>query len=211
MPDELYEYLLAHSSGPDDLQSQLIDETAALGTVARMQIAPEQGTFLTLLVRATGARRAIEVGTFTGYSSLAIARGLPPGGLLVCCDVSDEWTEIARRYWHKAGVAERIRLELGPALQTLRGLPTDEPFDLAFIDADKGNYLHYYEELLRLVRPGGLILADNVLWSGRVVDPEDRSDDTGAIRDFNRRLAADDRVEIVMLPLADGLTMALVK
>ena len=140
-----------------------------------MQVAPEQGAFLTLLTRLVGARRAIEVGTFTGYSSLCIARGLPAGGELLCCDVSEEWTAVARRFWEKAGVADKIELRIAPAAETLRALPAREDWDLAFIDADKPGYPVYYEEILRRLRPGGLILADNVLWMGRVADPSRRT------------------------------------
>src|SRR5262245_7096134 len=172
-----------------------------------MQIAPEQGAFMTLLARAIGAVRAIEIGTFTGYSALCIARGLAPGGRLICCDVSSEWTALGRRHWEQAGVAERIDLRIAPALETLRALPAEPRFDLAFIDADKTNYANYYEELLRLLRPGGLILVDNVLWNGGVIDPARRDESTVAIRTFNERVSRDPRVDCVMLPISDGLTM----
>jgi len=193
---EVHAYLLAHGSPPDEVQRRLIEETEALGGIARMQVAPEQGTFLTLLARVTGARRVVEVGTFTGYSALCLARGLPEGGELLCCDVSEEWTAIARRHWDAAGVGARIELRLGPALDTLRSLPSEPTIDLAFIDADKGGYAGYYEELLARLRPGGLILVDNVLWSGRVVDPpaDDDDDDTVALRAFNDLVAGDARV-----------------
>jgi caffeoyl-CoA O-methyltransferase len=205
---ELADYLVAHGTPPDDVQTQLIAETAALGPVAGMQVAPEQGAFLTILTHAIGARRAIEIGTFTGYSALCIARGLPDDGRLLCCDVSEEWTAIGRRYWEKAGVADRIDLEIAPALETIRKLGTTNTFDLAFIDADKPNYWNYYEALLAKIKPNGLILVDNVLWGGNVVNPDASDENTKAIKEFNDRLAADDRVETVMLPISDGLTIA---
>ena len=205
---EIHGYLVAHGTPPDALQRELIEETKALGGISLMQIAPEQGAFLTILTRLIGARRAIEVGTFTGYSSLCIARGLPADGHLLCCDVSEEWTAIARRAWEKGGVADRIELRIGPAADTLRSLPRNEPVDLAFIDADKPSYAVYYEELLLRMRPGGVILVDNVLWGGSVVDPYDASENTEAIRRFNEKLAEDERVDRVMLPIADGLTLA---
>jgi caffeoyl-CoA O-methyltransferase len=203
----VHEYLLRHGSPPDALAQALIDETRALGGISLMQIAPEQGAFLTLLTRAIGARRAIEVGTFTGYSALCIARGLPADGRLLCCDVSEEWTAIARRYWQKAGLADRIELRLGPAAETLAALPAEPVFDLAFIDADKGGYPAYYEAILPRLRPGGLILVDNVLWFGRVADPAADDEATAHIRAFNAKVAADPRVEAVMLPIGDGLTI----
>jgi caffeoyl-CoA O-methyltransferase len=205
---EVHQYLVEHGTPPDDLQRGLIEETRKLGRIAGMQIAPEQGAFMTLLAGLIGARKAIEVGTFTGYSALCLARGLPEDGQLICCDVSEEWTSIGRPYWEKAGVAHKIDLRIGPALDTLRGLPEERSFDLAFIDADKGSYLAYYEELLKRIRPGGAILVDNVLWSGRVADPEASDENTVAIRAFNDALAADPRVECVMLPISDGLTLA---
>jgi caffeoyl-CoA O-methyltransferase len=172
-----------------------------------MQIAPEQGAFMTLLARAIGAKRVIEVGTFTGYSALCIARGLPDEGRLLACDVSEEWTAIAARYWKRAGVADRIELRLGPALDTLRALPVEARFDMGFIDADKPSYPAYYEEILVRLRPGGLILVDNVLWFGRVVDPAADDPQTAAIRAFNDQVAADPRVDCSMLPVSDGLTI----
>lgn len=205
---ELHAYLVEHGTPPDALQRELMEETRALGGLAVMQIAPEQGALLTLLARAIGARRAVEVGTFTGYSALCIARGLPPEGELLACDTSEEWTRIARRYWERDGVAGRIRLALGPAAETLRALPEEERFDLAFVDADKESYLVYYEEILRRLRPGGLLLADNVLWGGRVIDASDSEASTRAIREFNEHVAKDERVDRVMLPVADGLTIA---
>jgi caffeoyl-CoA O-methyltransferase len=205
---ELHRYLVDHGTPPDALQEELIEETAKLGGIAMMQIAPEQGAFMTMLTRVIGARRAIEVGTFTGYSALCIARGLQAGGRLLCCDVSDEWTSIGRRFWERDGVADRIELRLGPALDTLQSLPVEPAFDLAFIDADKQNYPNYYEQVLTRLRPNGVILVDNVLWGGRVTDPEAEDADTKAIRAFNDRVASDDRVDTGMLTLGDGLTLA---
>lgn len=203
----VHEYLVRHGSPPDALAQELIDETRALGGISLMQIAPEQGALLTLLARAIGARRALEVGTFTGYSALCIARGLPADGRLLCCDVSEEWTAIARRYWARAGLAERIELRLGPAAETLAALPAAPAFDLAFLDADKGGYPAYYEAILPRLRPGGLLLVDNVLWFGRVADPAADDEATGQIRAFNAKVAGDPRVEAVMLPVGDGLTL----
>jgi caffeoyl-CoA O-methyltransferase len=202
---ELGEYVEAHSDRPDEVLAELAERTAALGEVARMQISPEQGALLQLLTAAIGARHAVEVGTFTGYSSVCIARGLAEGGRLLCCDVSEEWTALARDAWSRAGLEDRIELRLGPAAETLEALPHDPPVDLAFIDADKGGYLGYYEALVSRLRPGGLVLVDNVLWSGRVVDPDDHDPDTEAIRAFNDHVAADDRVDRVLVPIADGL------
>jgi caffeoyl-CoA O-methyltransferase len=204
---ELASYLVGHGSPPDAVQRALIDETRALGPVAGMQVAPEQGAFLTLLTRLIGARSAVEVGTFTGYSSLCIARGLPSGGRLLCCDVSEEWTAVARRAWEQAGVADRIELRIGPGADTLRSLPHEETVDLAFIDADKPGYPVYYEELLTRLRPNGVLLVDNVLWDGRVIQDDATDENTVAIKAFNDLVAADDRVEAVMLPIADGLTL----
>lgn len=211
LDDALHRYLVEHGSPPDPVASDLIEVTRSLGGISSMQIAPEQGAFLTFLARVTGARRAVEVGTFTGYSALCIARGLADGGRLLCCDVSREWTDIGRPFWERAGVADRIELRLGPAIDTLRSLAPDEVLDLAFIDADKGSYPEYYEEILTRLRPGGVVAVDNVLWGGRVVDREAvaTADEHGAaILAFNDLVAADDRVEAVMLPLADGVTLA---
>jgi caffeoyl-CoA O-methyltransferase len=205
---EVHEYLLEHGQRPDPIQQALIDATAALGPVAGMQIAPEQGALMTMLTQLIGARRAVEVGTFTGYSALCIARGLAPGGRLLCCDVSEEWTSIGRPYWEQAGVADRIDLVIAPAVDTLSALPDDPTIDIAFIDADKPNYPNYFEQLVRRMRPNGLLLVDNVLWSGRVVDPDATDENTVAIRAFNDLVAADPRVEVVMLPVSDGLTLA---
>ncbi len=209
LSEELHDYLVAHGSAPDEVLSELIADTAALGPVARMQIAPEQAALLTILTRMVDARRAVEVGTFTGASALAIARGLGPEGRLLCCDVSEEWTAIARRAWARAGVADRIELRIAPAADTLGALPPEPTLDLAFIDADKGGYRSYWDELVPRMRPGGVLLVDNTLWSGRVLDPDDPDPDTIAIRSFNDHVAADDRVEAVLLPISDGLTLCL--
>lgn len=206
---ELIDYVVAHGSWPvDEVLADLRDETLALGGVAGMQIGPDQGQLLTLLTGLVGARRAVEVGTFTGYSSLCIARGLARGGTLLCCDVNEEWTAIGRRAWQRAGLADRIDLRLAPASETLRALPADEPIDLVFIDADKPGYVDYWNELVPRVRPGGLLLADNVLWSGTIVDPSATEANVVALREFNDAVAADGRVEVAMLPAYDGLTLA---
>lgn len=204
---EIHDYLVGHGTPPDGIQRGLIDATAELGGISMMQVAPEQGAFMEIFARCIGASRAIEVGTFTGYSALSIARGLTDDGLLVCCDVSDEWTSVGLPYWEKADVAHKIDLRIAPAIETLKSLDGDGTWDLAFIDADKTGYASYFEELLRLLRPGGVILVDNVLWGGSVVDPENDADATVAIREFNDRVAADDRVDTVMLPISDGLTL----
>lgn len=207
--DEVRSYAVDHGSWrPDDVMRQLRSDTAALGDVAGMQIGEDQGQLLTMLARLVGARRAVEVGTFTGYSSLCIARGLADGGSLLCCDVSEEWTAIGQRAWAAAGLAERIELRIAPALDTLRSLPEDAEIDLAFIDADKPGYAAYWGELVPRVRPGGLLLADNVLWSGRIADPTVVDANTAALRVFNDLVAADDRVETVVLTAFDGLTIA---
>jgi caffeoyl-CoA O-methyltransferase len=172
-----------------------------------MQIAPEQGAFMTVLTRLLGARQAVEVGTFTGASALAVARGLPPGGRLLCCDVSEGWTAVAREAWQRAGVADRIELRIGPAVDTLRALPQNFVIDLAFVDADKTNYATYYEELLKRLRPNGVMLIDNTLWHGAVIDATAQDDSTKAIRAFNDAVATDDRVDTVLLPISDGVTM----
>lgn len=178
---------------------------------AMMQISPEQGRFMALLIGMTGAKRAIEVGTFTGYSSICVAQALPPHGRLICCDVSEDYTAIARKFWREAGVEQKIDLRLAPAKKTLDALLKDGQagkFDFAFIDADKSNYGAYYERCLKLLRPGGLIAVDNVLWGGSVLDPKDQSEDTKAIRAFNKKLKSDKRVDICMVPVGDGLTLA---
>ncbi|HLK10525.1 MAG TPA: O-methyltransferase [Candidatus Binatia bacterium] len=207
MTPDLYAYLVAHNPPEDDVLRDLAAETAALGPVSVMQVAAEQGALLTLLARLVGARLAVEVGTFTGYSAIAIARGLASGGRLLCCDVSAEWTAIARRYWTRAGLADRIELRLAPALETLRALPPAAEIDLAFVDADKPSYRAYYEELLPRLRPNGLLVFDNVLWSGQVADPAAHDESTAALRALNDHVARDPRVDAVMLPVADGLTL----
>ncbi|MEX0735250.1 MAG: class I SAM-dependent methyltransferase [Steroidobacteraceae bacterium] len=210
LDDRLYEYLLRHSLREPPALAKLRAETASHPKV-NMQIAPEQGQFMQLLVRLIGARRTIEVGVFTGYSSLAVALTLPPDGRLLACDVSEEYTAIARRHWQDAGVAGKIELVLAPAQQTLDArLAAGEAgrYDFAFIDADKQGYLGYYERLMKLIRPGGLIAVDNTLWGGDVADPANRDPDTAALREFNDRLLADPRIDLSLLPLADGLTLA---
>ena len=205
---ELHEYLVAHGTPLDDVQRWLISETRAkAGDFAGMQIAPEQGAFMTVLTRLLGVRQAVEVGTFTGASALAVARGLTPGGRLLCCDVNEDWTAVAQEAWRRAGVADRIELRIGPAIDTLRGLPDDLVVDLAFIDADKPSYAAYYEELLRRLRPNGVLLVDNTLWHGAVLDVSAQDDNTRAIRAFNDLVAADDRVDTVLLPISDGVTL----
>jgi predicted O-methyltransferase YrrM len=208
--DQLHAYLLAHGVRESPAARALRAETARL-PLARMQVSPEQGALMQLLVRLLGARRTLEVGTFTGYSALVVAQALPPGGEVVACDVSEEWTAIARRHWAAAGVADRITLHLRPALATLDELLAGGAaggFDFAFIDADKTGYDAYYERALRLLRPGGLVAVDNTLWSGAVADPARQDEDTRAIRALNAKLAADARVDLAMLPVGDGLTLA---
>jgi caffeoyl-CoA O-methyltransferase len=205
---QLYAYLLAHNPPRDAVLADLAAETAKLGGWSLMQIAHEQGVFLTLLARLLGARRIVEVGTFTGYSAICLARGLAPGGRLLCCDVNEEWTGIARRYFERAGLAERIELRIAPALDTLRALPERPEIDLVFIDADKPNYRAYYETLLPRLRPGGLVVFDNVLWMGEVANPANQEESTAAIRALNDHLVRDERVDTVMLPVADGVTLA---
>jgi caffeoyl-CoA O-methyltransferase len=208
MNEALAEYVLLHRSPDDALLDELRGETARLGDKAVMQIAPDQGTFLSLLVAAMGARRAVEVGTFTGFSAISIARALGPEGRLLCLDVSEEWTGVARRYWKRAGLEDRIELRLGPAVETLRALTREPQFDFAFIDAHKPEYVAYYEEILPRLRQGGLVAIDNVLWSGEIVNPAKTDESTLALRAFNDHLAADRRVQSVILPVADGLTLA---
>lgn len=210
LTDSLYDYLLGASLREPPLLRALREETATLSERA-MQIAPEQGQFMALLARLMGARRCLEVGVFTGYSSLVMALALPADGRIVACDVSEEWTSIARRYWRAAAVADRIDLRLAPALETLDALLAGGDagrFDLAFIDADKGNYPHYYERCLTLLRPGGLVVVDNTLWSGRVADLAANEPDTLVLRRFNETLLRDERVDLSLLPVGDGLTLA---
>ncbi|MBW4550377.1 MAG: class I SAM-dependent methyltransferase [Aphanocapsa sp. GSE-SYN-MK-11-07L] len=209
--DRLYAYLLSVSLPESELQLQLRQETAQM-PMGMMQIAPDQGALMAFLVRLTGAKTYLEVGTFTGYSTLCVALALPPDGCAIACDVSEEYTAIARRYWEKAGVANKISLRLAPAIATLDQLLAEgqaNAFDFAFIDADKTNYDGYYERALQLVRPGGLIAIDNVLWGGQVADPANQDPDTLAIRALNAKLPRDQRVSICVLPISDGLTLAL--
>lgn len=204
----LSDYLLDHATPADEVLRDLAAETRRLlPDNARMQISHDQGTLLTLLVKLTGTLHAVEVGTFTGYSSICIARGLAPGGQLLACDVSEEWTGTARRYWERAGVADRIELRIAPAAETLRALPREEYLDFAFIDADKVGYPVYYEELLTRLRPGGVIVLDNVLREGRVLDPAAREEPDLVIRELNDAITADERVESVLLPVRDGVTV----
>jgi predicted O-methyltransferase YrrM len=208
--DELQAYVVEVGVREPGVLTRLREETSSIPQ-HRMQVAPEQGAFLALLVELTGARRCLEIGTFTGYSSTAVALALPEDGRLTCCDVSREWTDVARRYWAEAGVAEKIRLRIAPAVETLDSMIDSgeaETFDFAFVDADKTGYDGYYDRLLRLVRPGGLMAFDNTLWGGRVIDPDADDEDTAAIRAFNRRLADDERVSLSMVPVADGVTLA---
>jgi caffeoyl-CoA O-methyltransferase len=205
-------YLTAHSTPPDALLRELAAETAErYPNDTGLQIAPEEGTLLTLLTRVAHSRYVIEIGTFTGYSSVCLARGLAEDGRLLCCDVSVEWTSMARKYWEKAGLADKVELRLGPALDTLRSLPETEQFDVAFIDADKISYPAYWTEVVPRVRPGGLILVDNTFSHGRVLDAGNDNPSVIAVRDMNDRAAADDRVGLVMVPIGDGLTIALKK
>ncbi len=210
LSDALYEYMLSVSLREPEVLNRLREETAKMPQ-HKMQISPEQGQFMALLVELTGARRCLEIGTFTGYSALSVALALPEDGRLVACDISEEFTSLAKAYWQEAGVAGKIDLRLGPALETLDALIADGEsgaFDFAFIDADKVNYLGYFQHALDLIRPGGLILVDNVLWSGAVVDPARDDEDTEAIRDFNRSLADDPRISLSLVPIGDGLTLA---
>lgn len=210
LSEALYQYLLEHSLREAPVLKALREETALL-PMAGMQIGPDQGQLMALLAKLVGARRCLEVGVFTGYSTLVAAAALPPGGKIVACDVSQEWTSIARRYWEQAGVADRIDLRLGRALDTLDRLLAEGEagrFDFAFIDADKGSYLAYFERCLSLLRAGGLIVVDNTLWSGDVADPGNQKDDTVAIRAFNDAVHRDERVDVALLPVGDGVTLA---
>ena len=210
LTDALYEYLLGASLREPDVLRRLREETRSMPE-ADCQISPEQGQFMGLLLRVMGAKRVLEVGTFTGYSSTAMALALPEDGTVVTCDRSEQWTAIARRYWRKAGVEGRIELLLGEAEETLQRLRKErgrDSFDFAFIDADKENYVGYYERALQLLRPGGLVVADNTLWSGRVADPENAEVDTVALRHFNELLHGDSRVDLSLVPIGDGLSLA---
>ena len=205
IPAKLIEYVVEMGVRETAVQRRLRAVTRRIPH-GGMQIGPEQAALMQLLVRAIGARRCLEIGTFTGYSALAVALALPPGGRIVCCDVSEEWTSIARKYWALASVSGKIQLKLGPALETLKQLKG--PFDFAFIDADKANYQNYFERCLKLMRRGGMIAIDNTLWYAKVLDRRDQSVDTRAIRAFNRKLHRDRRVDISMVPIGDGLTLA---
>jgi caffeoyl-CoA O-methyltransferase len=205
---EIDAYAAAHSSGPDAVQRDLQEITAErTGPAAGMQIGDDQAVLMETIVRAMGARRAVEIGTFTGYSALAVARGMGPDGRLLCCDVSEEWTAIARDAWERAGVADRIELRIGPGIETLRSLPKEEQFDFAFVDADKPGYPGYYEEILPRLRPGGLVLIDNVLQNGRVIDDAATDESVEAIRKLNDTIVHDPRVRVVMLPIGDGVSV----
>ena len=203
---EIHAYMVGHSTPIDEIQAALVEETLVLGGISIMQISPEQGAFMTMFTQLIGACDAVEIGTFTGYSSLAIARGLAADGHLLCCDISEEWTAMARSYWDRAGVSDKITLEIGPAAETLAALPPGEQFDLAFIDADKPGYIDYYEQIVPRLRPNGVILVDNVLFGGGVIDPTITDPSTQGIRDFNDHVIADERVDCVMLAIGDGLT-----
>ena len=203
----LQEYVVNHTQPLDAVQSALVARTTELGPPSGMQIGAEEAQLLTLLVRLTNAQHAVEVGTFTGFSAIAIARGLAPGGKLLCCDVSEEWTSIGRAAWQEAGVADRIELRLAPAAQTLAALPDEEYIDFAFIDADKPSYWTYYSELVPRMRTGGVIAIDNVLWGGQVVDAEPQEESTRLMKEFNDKVAGDERVDVVMLPVGDGVSL----
>jgi predicted O-methyltransferase YrrM len=211
LEQNLYDYLLSVSLREPIILTQLRQETSQL-PMSRMQISPEQGQFMAFLVKLMRVKKTLELGVFTGYSSLAVALALPADGKIVACDVSEEYTSIARRYWQQAGVADKIDLHIAPALETLDNLLAAGEagtFDFAFIDADKGNYENYYERSLELIRPGGLIAIDNVLWSGKVADPEIQDNQTNKIRAFNRKLHQDSRITLSLVPIADGLTLAI--
>lgn len=211
LPDRLYDYLLSVSMREPEVLRQLREETAR-DPRAHMQIAPEQGQFMAFLVRLMGARRAIEIGVYTGYSSLWVALALAPGGRLVACDVNERWTAVARRYWAEAGVADKVELRLAPAVETLDRLLAERQagtFDFVFIDADKGAYVDYYERALQLLRPGGMVAFDNVLWAGDVADPAMQDRDTVAIRMLNEKLHGDARIALSLVPIGDGLTLAM--
>lgn len=210
LSDDLAAYVRAVGTREPDVLARLREETAAIPRRG-MQIAPEEGAFLAMLVELTGARRCIEVGTFTGYSSLAVALALPDDGSLLCCDVSEEWTSMARRYWEEAGIAKKIDLRIAPASETLDQVIAageQATYDFAFVDADKSGYDGYYEQLLQLVRPGGLIAIDNTLWGGDVLDEDSDDADTVALRALNAKLATDERISLCLLPVADGVTLA---
>ena len=207
LDEALVSYVDAHSTGPDDVQRELIAATAALGDWSVMQVGTAQGAFMTMLTTLLRPVFAVEIGTFTGYSALCVARALPPGGRLLCCDISEEWTAIAREHWQRAGVSDRIDLRIAPALDTLRSLPAETVIDFAFIDADKESYIDYYTELVPRLSDAGVILVDNVLWSGNVADPGQTDTTTEALRAFNAHVVRDDRVLVSLLPVGDGLSL----
>jgi caffeoyl-CoA O-methyltransferase len=208
LTDELHDYMVADGARQDEVLRRVQEETAQMGDIAVMQIAPDQGAFLTLIAKLIGTREAIELGTFTGYSAICIARGLAPGGRLIACELSEEYAEVAAGNLAAAGVADRVEIRIGPALETLAELPETEAFDLGFIDADKENYPAYYEQVLLRTRPGGLIIVDNVLAAGRVIDPDNDQPQVEAIRATNDLIAADERVDCAMVAIADGLMLA---
>jgi len=209
MPADLVAYAAAHSTRPDEIQQALIAATNERAEgFAGMQIGPDQGAFMTLLTTVLQVEFAVEVGTFTGYSALCIARGLAPGGRLLCCDISEEWTSIGKQHWEMAGVSDRIDLRIAPAIETLRSLPPEPKIDLAFIDADKTGYMAYYEEILPRLSPQGVIVVDNTLWHGMILKDSGAEDpDTAALQTFNDHVAADERVETVLLTIGDGVTL----
>ena len=207
LDEALADYIQAHSTHPDGMQRDLIEATAALGDASIMQISPAQGAFMTVLTTLLEPQFAVEVGTFTGYSALAVAKALPPGGRLLCCDISEEWTTVAREHWERAGVSDRIELRIGPAMDTLRSLPEEPAVDLAFIDADKQSYIDYYEELVPRLSARGVILVDNTLWDGHVANPGRTDSTTEELRAFNAHVVADERVLVALLPVGDGLSM----
>ena len=207
LDEALAAYIQAHSTAPDEVQRDLIEATADLGDASIMQISPAQGALMTMLTTLLQPRFAVEVGTFTGYSALAVAKALPPGGRLLCCDISEEWTAIAREHWERAGVGDRIDLRIAPAMDTLRSLPPEPAVDLAFIDADKASYIAYYEELVRRLSARGVILVDNTLWDGHVANPDQTDPTTEQLRAFNAYVVADERVLVALLPVGDGLSM----
>jgi caffeoyl-CoA O-methyltransferase len=208
LPADLHQYVVDHSRPPDEVLVDLAEVTTErLGGMARMQIAPEQGAFLEWLTRLLGATNVVEVGTFTGYSSICLARGLAPGGRLLCCDVSEEWTALAREHWARAELEDRIELVIAPAAETLAALPHDPPIDLAFVDADKEGYPTYVELITERLRPGGVLAIDNTLWSGAVADPSVDDATTQLLRDLNDALVSDERFDTALLPLGDGLTL----
>ena len=208
LPEALQDYALANWLREPDILRRLREETEAHPRTG-LQIPPDQGQLMAMITRISGAKRCLEIGVFTGYSSLSVALALPPDGEMVALDISDEFTRIARRYWQEAGVSDRIQLHVGPAIESLERLRSeDQIFDLAFIDADKANYLAYYEHALAILRPGGLILIDNVLWHGAIIDESRQDADTLALRELNRKLHADERVDLALIPIADGITVA---